>query len=403
MKEKLAINGGEKVFTETPQVPVWPVVSEETAEKLKKVYLSGKWSFNGPEEQKFAKDFAQYNNAKYGIVMSNGTVTIESALHALGIGPGDEVIVPALTWIATAMAVHYVGATPVFADIEADTWCIDPAKIESAITPATKAVIPVHLYGSMADMEKIMDIADKNNLHVIEDCAHAQGGVWDGKGLGSIGVVGSFSFQESKTLSSGEGGICLTNDEELAGKLYRIKHIGYSDVSEQGKASTGPKAGLICHNYRGTELQAVILNAGLDVLKEQTQKRVCNATLLEELLVDVPGVKLQEKGRLATCQSYYCLGLNIDTSVMGSNISLTDFIEAVNAEGVTCSKTYGPVYDHMLWNLPEEAFRKTDCSIADRVCENHGITMAHSWLLAEKETIVMLAEALKKVALNIGQ
>lgn len=147
--------------------------------------------------------------------MSNGTVTIESALHALGIGPGDEVIVPALTWIATAMAVHYVGATPVFADIEADTWCIDPAKIESAITPATKAVIPVHLYGSMADMEKIMDIADKNNLHVIEDCAHAQGGVWDGKGLGSIGVVVSFSFQESKTLSSGEGEFALPMTKNL--------------------------------------------------------------------------------------------------------------------------------------------------------------------------------------------
>ena len=241
MKEKLAINGGEKVFAENPQIPVWPVVSEKTAEKLKEVYFSRKWSFNGPEEQKFARNFARYNNAKYGIVMANGTVTLESALHALGIGPGDEVIVPALTWIATAMAVHYVGATPVFVDIESDTWCLDPVKLEDAITPATKAVIPVHLYGSMADMDKIMDIAKKNNMYVIEDCAHAQGGVWDGKGLGSIGIVGSFSFQESKTLSSGEGGICLTNNEELAEKLYRIKHIGYSDVSEQGKASTGPQ------------------------------------------------------------------------------------------------------------------------------------------------------------------
>ena len=120
-------------------------------------------------------------------------------------------------------------------------------------------------------------------------------------------------------------------------------------------------------------------------------------------MAEVPGVKLQEKGRLATRQGYYCLGLNIDTSVMGSNISLADFIEAVNAEGVTCGKTYGPVYGHMLWNLPDKAFRKIDCSIADCVCENHGITMAHSWLLAEKETIVLLAKALKKVALNIGQ
>jgi L-glutamine:2-deoxy-scyllo-inosose/3-amino-2,3-dideoxy-scyllo-inosose aminotransferase len=403
MKNELAINGGTKVFTAPPALPAWPPIFPETAEALAKAYVSGKWSFNGPVEQQFAKDFADFHTASYGIAMANGTVTLESALTALGIEDGDEVIVPALTWIATAMAVLYTGATPVFVDIEADTWCIDPEKIEAAITPATKAIIPVHIYGSMADMEKIMDIADKNNLYVIEDCAHAHGGLWDGKGVGSIGDVGSFSFQESKTLSSGEGGICLTNNEELAEKLYRIKHIGYSNVSVQGQASSGPPQGLICHNYRGTEFQAVVLSAGLSHLEEQTVKRAENAEFLEQQFKGVPGVELQTKGRLATRQGYYCLGFNIDTSAMGGNISLDDFINALAAEGVTCGKTYGPVYDHMLWNVPEDKFRKTDCNAADRVCRANAIVFNQAWLLAERETVAMLAEAIKKVALNISK
>jgi len=152
---KLAISGGEKTFAKPVKLPSWPPVYPETAEELKKVYLSGKWSFNGPQEQLFSRKFAEYNGAEYGIFMANGTVTLECALLALGIGKGDEVIVPSLTWMATAMAAVYVGATPVFVDIEEDTLCLDPEKLEKAITPKTKAVIPVHLYGSMADMERI--------------------------------------------------------------------------------------------------------------------------------------------------------------------------------------------------------------------------------------------------------
>lgn len=402
MTEKLAINGGTKVFTEPAALPQWPPIYPETAEALKAVYLSGKWSFNGPVEQQFAKDFAAFHTAEYGVAMANGTTTIESALTALGIGSGDEVIVPALTWIATAMAVVYVGATPVFVDIEPDTWCLDPEKVRAAITPKTKALIPVHIYGSMADLEKLTELAAANNLYIIEDCAHAHGGIWNGRGVGSIGNVGSFSFQESKTLPSGEGGICLTNDPTLAEKLYRIKHIGYSNVAQQGKAADGPPKGLLCKNYRSTEFQAVILSGELKHLEAQTVKRDKNAAYLRERLKNVPGIELQARGRLADRQGYYSLGINIDPAELG-NVSLDDFIAALCEEGAVCGKTYGPVYEHMLWNIPAEKYRKTDCGVCEKVCRENAICFGHSWLLAEHDVIVKLADALKKVALNFGK
>ncbi len=240
---KLALLGGKPVSTPINGIP-WPPTSEKTGDKLKELYLSRKWSFNSPSEQEFEKAYAKYHGAKHGIFMVNGTVTLECALEALGIGEGDEVVVPALTWIATAMAVRYVGAKPVFVDIEPTTLCMDPKKFEKAINPRTKAVIPVHLYGSMADLDKIIKIAKRQRLAVVEDCAHMQGGVWNGRGVGSWGDVGSFSFQQSKTVSAGEAGICLTNDDRLADRLFRTKHIGYPNGAGQGGAKHGPPEGL---------------------------------------------------------------------------------------------------------------------------------------------------------------
>jgi L-glutamine:2-deoxy-scyllo-inosose/3-amino-2,3-dideoxy-scyllo-inosose aminotransferase len=225
---KLALLGGTPVFERKLNWNTfWPPVQESTARKLFDLYLSRKWTAFDETEYAFSEAFARYHGARHGIFTINGTVTMQCALGAYGIGKGDEVIVPALTWYATAMAVHYVGATPVLVDILPDTLCIDPEKIEAAITPRTKAIIPVHLYGSMADMDRIMAIASKHRLRVIEDCAHVHGGIWDGKGIGSIGDVGSFSFQHSKIMASGEGGISITNDAQIAERIFRMKQIGY--------------------------------------------------------------------------------------------------------------------------------------------------------------------------------
>lgn len=279
---QLAIDGGKPVFGKPANLPPWPPVFPEVAEKLKEIYLSRKWSFYGPREVEFNRRFAEYTGAAGCALMANGTVTLEMAMLALGVGPGDEVIVPAHTWLATGEAVVYRGATPVIVDIENDTLCMDPDRFEEAITPKTKAVIPVHLFGSMADMDRILPIARKHGIAVIEDCAHAHGGEWDGRHVGTLGDVGSFSFQQSKSMSAGEGGACITTREELNETLGRLSHIGYQYASKQGQAGTPPPTGLICRNYRVTEFQAELLLAQLDRLKADTLLRAKNAEFIRK-------------------------------------------------------------------------------------------------------------------------
>ncbi|MCD4825096.1 MAG: DegT/DnrJ/EryC1/StrS family aminotransferase [Phycisphaerae bacterium] len=398
---KLAILGGTPVCSESLQQPAWPPISEATAERLKEVYLSGQWSFNSPAEQEFAQAFAAYHDAKHGIFMANGTVTLQCALAACGVGPGDEVIVPALTWMATAMAVHYVGAKPVFVDIEPDTLCLDPTKIEAAITGKTKAIMPVHLYASMADIDAILNIAGKHGLTVIEDCAHMHGGKWNGRGVGSWGKIGSFSFQQSKTVTSGEGGICITDDDELAEKLFRMKHIGYACGMSQGQADQGPPAGLTCYNFRATAFQAVILSDQLKELKGLIERYGENASRLEARLADVPGVRIQARGRLADPQGYYCMTIIFDGE-QTADVPLERIGNALEAEGLVFPKTYGPVYKHTLYNLPADSYRIDggSCPVAETICEKHALLLMHQWLASDEKTIDAIGEIIAKVALD---
>ncbi|MHC4517490.1 MAG: DegT/DnrJ/EryC1/StrS family aminotransferase, partial [Planctomycetota bacterium] len=188
MMSKLALKGGSPVRdVKTHPWPRWPVWDEREEKALLEVLHSGIWSYNGPKERQFNEAFAKFVGTEYALSAANGTVTLQLALEACGIGYGDEVIVPGLTWQATAAAALDVNAVPVLVDVAEDTWCIDPAKIEQAITPRTRAIIPVHLYGSFADMDAIMPLAKKHNLWVIEDCAHKHGGQWKGRQAGSIG------------------------------------------------------------------------------------------------------------------------------------------------------------------------------------------------------------------------
>jgi len=399
--QKLAIAGGTPVAAESLSCPPWPPRSAATAQRLADVYLSGAWSFNGQYEQDFSRDFAAYHGAKHGIFMANGTVTLQCALGALGIQPGDEVIIPALTWPATAMAVHYVGAIPVFTDIEASTLCLDPQAFEAAITPRTRAVIPVHLYGGMADIEAINAIAARHGIAVIEDCAHAQGGKWNNRGLGSWGAVGSFSFQQSKTMACGEGGICLTNDDDLAERLFRAKHIGYAPATKQGQAASGPPPGLLCHNFRGTEFQAVILQDQLVDLDRLITLYNKNATRLEQSIAGAEGVRPQARGRLATMQSYYTWSVVFDEGPL-SDVPLDAILAAAQAEGLGMGGTYGTVYNHTLYNMAPDTYRRAPggCRVADHVGQSRTAVLPHQWLAADDATIDTIGEILVKLAHN---
>jgi dTDP-4-amino-4,6-dideoxygalactose transaminase len=398
---KLAICGGSSCLAPDAYKRFWPwpPVDEATADRMRDLYLSGCWSFNSAEEQAFETAFAASQDAAYGVFMVNGTVTLEAALAALGIGPGDEVIVPGLTWVATAQAIKYVGAKIVFADIDPATFALQPAAFEAAITPRTKAVIPVHLYRSMADLEQILAIARRHQLRVVEDCAHMQGGKWDGRGVGSWSDISSFSFQQSKVLSGGEGGICLTNDQELADRLYRFKHIGYSRYDKQGAAGTPPPPGLTCHNYRGQAFSALALSGQLPGLPGILERYDAFVKNISDGLRGVPGLRLQAPGRLATRQGCYGLGLVFDGQEW-EGIGSARLASALAAEGFPAGPTYGPVYRHLLFNLDPADYR-----IADGVCQQsefiheHTLIITH-WNMYFPEEGIRFAEGIRKLSEN---
>lgn len=395
----LAIDGGKKVFPENFGFDPWPPVYPEVAEQIKELYMEHSWSFLGKYENVFAPEFAKYHNAEYGVFMINGTVTLECALEAVGVGPGDEVIVPSWTWMATGMAPVYVGATPVFVDGEKDTFCMDPAAFEAAITPRTKAVIPVHLFGSMANIDRIVEIADKHGIAVIEDCAHAHGGKWNGKGLGSFGAVGSFSFQQSKIMTSGEGGECITDDPELFERIFRAKHIGYMCGSKQGQPSAPPPVGLLCHNYRATDFQALILLDQLHRLDADSAFRAANADYLRKKLEAIPGVGTQAPGLKATMQSYYVFGITIDPAVLKEGKTKADVIAAVNAEGAPeVFAGWGqPTFKQRLWNIAPEKFRVESKDVVEDIIYNRIVLLGIQWLMGSRENIDRLVEAFAKV------
>ena len=397
--EKLAIEGGTPVFTEPLKLPKWPPRYPETAERLKEIYLNETWSFYGPRETAFNNMFAAFNGVRHCVMMANGTVTLEMALYALGVGAGDEVIVPAHTWLATGEAVAYRGAIPVIVDIEADTLCMAPAAFEAAITPKTKAVIPVHLFGSIADMDRILDIAKRHNIAVIEDCAHVHGSEWDGKKIGSMGAIGSFSFQQSKLLASGEGGACITNDDDLAEILGRVSHIGYPFGAKQGeKSGEPPEKGLICHNYRVTDFQAEILISQLEHFDADNAQRAKAAEYLRRNLNAIDGIKVQAPGRKATLQTYYNYCMKLDQSVLKPGITRKEFLEAIRAEGVEAGTGWGDVmYKHRLWTILPKDFRIESCENAERIVYSELIALNHEFLMLPQGQLAKIVEAFQKV------
>jgi perosamine synthetase len=228
---------------------------------LTDAFLSTWISSTGPYIDKFEEKFSKYSDCKYGIAVSNGSVALHVALVALGVGKGDEVIVPDLTFAATINAVLHANATPVIVDIEEESWCIDPKEIQNAITSKTKAIIPVHLYGQVCDMDGIMDIAERYNLKVIEDCAEAHGAMFNGKKVGSFGDIGCFSFFGNKVITTGEGGMCTTNNEYLDTKIRVLRDHGMSRDKKYWHNVVG-------YNYRLTNLQAAIGLAQFERISE---------------------------------------------------------------------------------------------------------------------------------------
>lgn len=398
---KLAIFGGPPAFdSPVDWHEFWPPVEEGTADALRDIYYSRQWTAFDRVERDFAQAFADYHGAKYGIFTANGTVSLQCALQALGVSAGNEVIVPPLTWYATAMAVRHVGATPVFVDVEADTFCMDPDKVEAAITSRTKAIIPVHSYGSTTDMDRIMEIARRHDLRVVEDCAHMHGGAWGRAGVGSIGDVGSFSFQQCKTMSSGEGGICITSDAHVAERIFRIKHIGYGIDDEIGRPTKGPPSGLVCYNFRATAFQAVILREQLRSLPERVERYGNAVRYLQERLGESTRIRFQAPGRRATRQGYFGWMMVFDDPVH-ANIPIGLIQRAISAEGLSLGRAEGPMYRTTLFNLRPDEYRiEGPCSVTESICAR-GLWLLHPHLGLDRAHLDKIADAVEKVATEL--
>lgn len=329
----LAIKGGNPV--RAAPFPEWPVRDRSDEEAVSAVVRSGVWGLGGKLIPEFETKFARLHDATCGVAAMNGTVTLQMALTALGIGPGDEVIIPAYTFIATAAAVLHVGAIPVFVDIDPETYCMDPKAVESAITPRTAALMPVHVAGHPADLDRLVEIAQRHHLALIEDAAQAHGAQWRGRGVGSYGDLGSFSFQSTKNLSAGEGGILITNNEFLADLCRAYRNCGHW----VGRTGRRPVLGW---DFRMTELQAALLLSQMTRLEDQTKRRNDNALYLAAQLAKIQGIRPLKRDERVTRHGYHLFVFRYDEAVWG--VSLDVFLAALNAEGIPASSGYVPTY-----------------------------------------------------------
>lgn len=388
----LAICGGKPV-REKPY-PSWPIFDEREEKALIEVLRSGKWGrVNGKKNEEFEEKFAKYHSAKYGITCVNGTIALELSLRALEIGPGDEVIVPPYTFIATASSVLMVGAKPVFVDIDPKTYNIDPEKIEPAITPKTKAIIPVHIGGCPAHMDKILDISKRYNLKVLEDAAQAHGAEWRGKKVGALGDIGIFSFQSSKNINAGEGGIILTNNEELAEKAWSLMNVGRSKKGEWYMHY------ILSGNYRMTEFQAGILLAQMERMEELMKKREENARYLTERLREIEGIEVLTPYKEVTRHAYHLFIFKYKSSYF-NNIPKMEFVKAMNAEGIPLK----PGYTTPLYRIPaiansikDKAYKDLYLPETERACKEEGVWFSQNVLLGTKEDIDDIIIAIKKI------
>ncbi len=405
---KLAINGGTPV--RVGPFPRWPEFDDDEAQALLLVLRSGNWG-GYPSPNNYARllneRFAAFQGARFGIAAANGTVTLEVALLAGGLRPGDEVLVPAYTWVGTAAAVLSAQGVPIFVDSDPANYCMDAKCLEAAITPRTRAVIPVHLGMQMADMDAILPIAQRHNLLVVEDCAHAHGGQWKGRGAGSMGHLGSFSMQTSKLLTSGEGGMIITSNDKSAERCESLINCGRPSTTDRYKYRT------VGFNYRMTEFQASLLLRQLARLPEQAERRLRNARALAAKLQGIRGIAPMSWDARITRPAIYHYLLRYDPEGF-SGVHRDVFLEALCAEGIPAEGNfYEPLYRAPLWNFRRDDylacassavdFSSYSCPVAEKAAYEESIWLHHSLLLGGEAETGAIAEAIGKIAANSSE
>lgn len=407
---KLAINGGPKVRGDKA-FPSWPVFDHTERRALKDVLESGKWWY-GEKVAEFERAYADYQDAQFGITTTNGTAALYIALLACGIGAGDEMIVPPYTFMATASAVLQANAIPVFADVELDTFNIDPSAVEAAITPKTKGILPVHFGGLPADMDAIRQIAKEHHLVVIEDACHAWGSEWNGVKVGALGDMGCFSFQMSKNITAGEGGIVLTNQEELADRARSFSNCG------RLKEGAWYAHYLLGGNFRMTEMQAALLLCQLARLDDQVTVRERNGQFLDAELGKLPGIRPLRRDPRVNRRSWHLYSFLYEADAL-KGLPRARFVEALQAEGLHVSTCYPvPLYKHELFTNQGEGpgfcpiscpyygkpmdYTKVHCANAEEICKTMVMFFQHD-LLGTQEDMQDIVDAVKKVSAHADE
>jgi len=404
---ELALLGGRKA--KHKPFPVWPMYDEKERRALEEVLESRVWwRTPGTKTLEFEKAFASYHGARHGIAVTNGTAALEVTMAALGINHGDEVIVPNFTFVATASAVLFANALPVLVDVDPETHCIDPALAEAAITPRTKAIIAVHMGGHPADLDRLQELCKRNGIYLVEDSAHAHASEWKGRKIGTFGMAGTFSFQASKLMTAGEGGMIISNDDAF--------EIQARSVHDCGRM---PGEWFYSHfiygsNYRLSEWQGAVLMVQLSRLEEQTRHRHRNGRLLDKLLGEIPGITPQKCDARCTRNGQYAYIFHVEKKQF-AGISTENFIAALNAEGIPTQASYPPLHELDCFRNGE--YRK--CLSGAQAAEKHAFleqsflhTQRAAWetvwipqfaLLGDEEDMREIAAAISKIQKNAAE
>jgi len=404
---ELAIFGGAPVRRHA--FSPWPQYSDADVLRLREVLESRNWGgypFPNTLAEEFAGKFAAYHGAQYGCCVANGTIALLAALQAAGIRFGDEVIVPAYTWDGTAAAALFAGAIPVFADIDPDTYCLDLESARNAITPRTRAVMPVHLAMRMVEMDPLLDLADERDLLIIEDCAHAHGARYKGRGAGSMGDLGCFSFQSSKLMTAGEGGIVITSRLDSFELVQSLTNCGRASATDQFKRR------VVGSNYRITELQAALLIGQLEMLPALAEKRSRHAALLSRALEGIDGVRPLPPQPAVSQEAIYNYVFQYRPG--DDRLPRDLFVAALDAEGIPCDgRFYEPVYRSDLFPASPEDFpqlrvgrdqpvdyRRSSCPVAERAAFEESVWLPQFLLLGDEQDVEDIARAVAKVMAN---
>lgn len=406
---QLAINGGAKTITR-PLGQKWPIFDEREEKALIEVLHSGLWWRGGArgahpsKVTQFEDAFAAYQDAQYGVAVTNGTTALECALKAAGVGVGDEVLAPALTFVASATAIALVNGIPVFVDVDPRTFNIDPDAMAAAITPRTKAAVVVHNGGYPADMDRIHALAQAHGITIVEDAAHAHGSEWRGTRVGALSGLGTFSFQAFKPLTAGEGGIVITNDQELAEKAFSYHNIGRMPGRPFYEFHR------LASNLRMTEWQAAILLAQLSRLDEQVATRERNTAYLAQGLAEIEGVAPIERDERVTRWSFYYWNFFYDQAGF-DGVPRDRFLEAVRAEGapVNVGAHGRPIYHNPIFETMDTIagvpvdFREVECPVAEHLFANVALSLPHAVFLGEQEDMDLILEAVRKVRAHVSE